>query len=140
MSLNVFWSAVTGDAAAEMMEDVLCRSQSPGDAVRGEAEAQFNAAKASPSVCLQVLAVLAPASTDELVWETATVLLRRTAKELWEGVDERMRLGLKNTLLQSIRGGFRGLHHLRQRCGRPYRQGGGCGASGNRVGRAHEGT
>lgn len=79
MSLNVFWSAVQGDATAEMMEDVPCRPQSPDDAVRGEAEAPFIAAKASPSVCLEVLAVLAPGSTDELVWETPTVLRRRAA-------------------------------------------------------------
>lgn len=96
-----------GGSAAEVMEDVLRRLQSPDNAVRGEAEAQFVAAKATPSVCLEVLAVLATASADELVREAAAVLLRRTAKELWGGADERVRLGVKSTLLQSIRGDYR---------------------------------
>lgn len=106
-----------GGSAAEVMEDVLRRLQSPDNAVRGEAEAQFVAAKATPSVCLEVLAVLATASADELVREAAAVLLRRTAKELWGGADERVRLGVKNTLLQSIRGDYRDGLRKKVRCG-----------------------
>jgi len=99
--------SANGGTAASVMEDVLRRLQSPDNAVRGEAEAQFNAAKGSPSVCLEVLAVLATASSDELVREAAAVLLRRTTKELWSGADERVRLGVKSTLLQSIQGDYR---------------------------------
>lgn len=118
-----------GGSAAEVMEDVLRRLQSPDNTVRGEAEAQFVAAKATPSVCLEVLAVLATASADELVREAAAVLLRRTAKELWGGADERVRLGVKSTLLQSIRGDYRdGLRKkVRGGCGGG---GGGCGGCG----------
>lgn len=113
-----------------MMEDVLRRLQSPDNAVRGEAEAQFVAAKATPSVCLEVLAVLATASADELVREAAAVLLRRTAKELWGGADERVRLGVKNTLLQSIRGDYRDGLRKKVRWGGAWGEGawvGGCG-------------
>ena len=86
------------------MFSILQRLQSPDNAARGVAEAEYNQATEHKSLCLEALATLAAATgIDEVVRAMAAVLLRRSAQDLWEGADENTKNGVKTRLLMGIR-------------------------------------
>jgi importin-5 len=92
-------------AAAAQMRDILVRLQSPDNAARGAAEADFNAAKDHAGLCLDALAVLSagpPDAVDDVVRAQAAVLLRRSAADLWKRADAGTQASVKARLLAGV--------------------------------------
>lgn len=95
-------SIINGDAANEM-EMILRQLQSSDNNARNQAEQAFNAARRQAGPCIVALAMLATGSEDVIVRDTAAVLLRRSAAELWGKTDEVFKTFVKKQLMQGIR-------------------------------------
>lgn len=90
--------------AAVQMHGILLRLQSTDNTARRAAEAEFNEATNQKSLCLDALATLAASPVVEQVVRTAAaVLLRRSATELWDGVDEQTKNSVKSKLINGVR-------------------------------------